>query len=101
MAYQTINPIAALFRFKDEAEAIEAANASEFGLAAYFYARDLARAFRVGRALEAGMVGINEGVITTEVAPFGGVKDSGIGREGSVLGIEEYCQVKYMSVGGL
>ncbi|MEP7457589.1 NAD-dependent succinate-semialdehyde dehydrogenase [Phyllobacterium sp. SB3] len=98
---ETFGPVAALFPFTDEAEAIEAANASEFGLAAYFYTRDLARAFRVGRALEAGMVGVNEGLITTEVAPFGGVKDSGIGREGSVLGIEEYLQVKYMSLGGL
>jgi succinate-semialdehyde dehydrogenase/glutarate-semialdehyde dehydrogenase len=98
---ETFGPVAALFRFKDEAAAIAAANASEFGLAAYFYTRDLARTFRVGRALESGMVGINEGIITTEVAPFGGVKDSGIGREGSVLGIEEYLHVKYMSVGGL
>jgi succinate-semialdehyde dehydrogenase/glutarate-semialdehyde dehydrogenase len=98
---ETFGPVAALFRFKDEAEAVAAANASEFGLASYFYTRDLARAFRVGRAIESGMVGINEGIITTEVAPFGGVKDSGIGREGSVLGIEEFLHVKYMSLGGL
>jgi len=98
---ETFGPVAALFRFRDEEEAIAAANATEFGLAAYFYTRDLARAFRVARALESGMVGINEGIITTEVAPFGGVKDSGIGREGSSLGIEEFLHVKYMSVGGL
>jgi succinate-semialdehyde dehydrogenase/glutarate-semialdehyde dehydrogenase len=98
---ETFGPVAALIRFKTEEEAIAQANASEFGLASYFYTRDLARTFRVGRAIEAGMVGINEGIITDPVAPFGGVKDSGIGREGSVLGIEEYLQVKYMSVGGL
>lgn len=98
---ETFGPVAALFRFTEEAEAIEAANASEFGLAAYAYTSDLGRAFRVSRALESGMVGINEGVITTEVAPFGGIKDSGIGREGSVLGIEDYCHIKYTSLGGL
>ncbi len=98
---ETFGPVAALFRFTDEAEAIEAANATEFGLAAYFYTRDLARTFRVARALESGMVGINEGLLTTEVAPFGGVKDSGLGREGSVHGIEEYMQLKYLSIGGL
>jgi succinate-semialdehyde dehydrogenase/glutarate-semialdehyde dehydrogenase len=98
---ETFGPVAALFRFTHEQEAVDAANASEFGLAAYFHTRDLARTFRVGRALESGMVGINEGVITTEVAPFGGVKDSGIGREGSSQGIEEFMHVKYMSVGGL
>jgi succinate-semialdehyde dehydrogenase/glutarate-semialdehyde dehydrogenase len=98
---ETFGPVAALFRFTEEAEAIEAANASEFGLAAYAYTSDLGRAFRVSRALESGMVGINEGVITTEVAPFGGIKDSGIGREGSVLGIEDYLHVKYTSLGGL
>ena len=98
---ETFGPVAALFRFTDEAEAIEAANATEFGLAAYFYTRDLARTFRVARALQAGMVGINEGLLTTEVAPFGGVKDSGLGREGSVHGIEEYMQLKYLSLGGL
>jgi succinate-semialdehyde dehydrogenase / glutarate-semialdehyde dehydrogenase len=98
---ETFGPLAALFRFTHEQDAIDAANATEFGLAAYFYTRDLARAFRVGRALESGMVGVNEGIITAEVAPFGGVKDSGIGREGSSLGIEEFLHVKYMSVGGL
>jgi succinate-semialdehyde dehydrogenase / glutarate-semialdehyde dehydrogenase len=98
---ETFGPLAALFRFTEEQEAIDAANATEFGLAAYFYTRDLARTFRVGRALQSGMVGVNEGIVTTEVAPFGGVKDSGIGREGSSLGIEEFLHVKYMSVGGL
>nr|WP_051292463.1 NAD-dependent succinate-semialdehyde dehydrogenase [Acetobacter nitrogenifigens] len=98
---ETFGPVAALFRFKDEDEGVSSANATEFGLAAYFYTRDLARAFRVARALESGMVGINEGIITTEVAPFGGVKDSGIGREGSSMGIEEFLHVKYMSLGGL
>jgi succinate-semialdehyde dehydrogenase/glutarate-semialdehyde dehydrogenase len=98
---ETFGPVAALFRFKDEQEAIDASNASEFGLAAYFYSRDLSRMFRVSRALESGMVGVNAGLITTEVAPFGGVKDSGIGREGSVHGISEYLNLKYVSLGGL
>jgi succinate-semialdehyde dehydrogenase / glutarate-semialdehyde dehydrogenase len=98
---ETFGPVAALFHFTDEQEAIDAANATEFGLAAYFYTRDLARTFRVARAFEAGMVGINEGIITTEVAPFGGVKESGIGREGSCLGIQEFLHVKCMSLGGL
>ena len=98
---ETFGPLAALFRFTHEQDGIDAANATEFGLAAYFYTRDLARTFRVARALEAGMVGINEGIITSEVAPFGGVKDSGIGREGSSLGIEEFLHVKYLCVGGL
>lgn len=98
---ETFGPLAALFRFTDEQDGIDAANATEFGLAAYFYTRDLARTFRVARALEAGMVGINEGIITSEVAPFGGVKDSGIGREGSSLGIKEFLHVKYLCVGGL
>ena len=98
---ETFGPVAALFRFSTEQEAITAANDTEFGLAAYFYTQDLARTFRVARALQAGMVGINEGLITTEVAPFGGVKDSGLGREGSKYGLEEYTQLKYLSIGGL
>ncbi len=98
---ETFGPVAALFRFTDEQEAIDAANATEFGLAAYFYTQNLARAFRVSRAIQSGMIGINEGLITTEVAPFGGVKDSGIGREGSVHGLEEYLHLKYLSLGGL
>ena len=98
---ETFGPVAALFRFSDEQAAIDAANGSEFGLAAYFYTRDLARTFRVASALKSGMVGINAGIITTEVAPFGGVKDSGIGREGSTHGIAEFMQTKYLSLGGL
>ncbi len=98
---ETFGPVAALFRFKDEKEGIDAANSTEFGLAAYFYTRDLARTFRVARAIQSGMIGINAGVITTVEAPFGGVKDSGIGREGSAHGIEEYLNLKYLSLGGL
>ncbi|MES2348249.1 MAG: NAD-dependent succinate-semialdehyde dehydrogenase [Pseudomonadota bacterium] len=98
---ETFGPVAALFRFHDEQQVIDAANAEPFGLAAYFYSRDLARAFRVARALDSGMVGVNEGLVTTEVAPFGGVKDSGIGREGSSHGIDEYLSLKYVSLGGL
>ncbi len=98
---ETFGPLSVLFRFKDEKEAIDAANATEFGLAAYIYTRDLARTFRVSSALEYGMVGINEGIITTEVAPFGGVKESGMGREGSVHGLDDYLNIKYLSVGGL
>lgn len=98
---ETFGPLAPLFRFKDEAEAIHMANDTEYGLACYFYTRDLGRAFRVSEALEYGMVGVNEGIITTEVAPFGGVKESGLGREGGRLGIEDYLEVKYICVGGL
>jgi len=98
---ETFGPVAALFRFKDEQEAIEKANATEFGLAAYFYTRNLSRVFRVSRALESGMVGVNAGLVTTEVAPFGGVKDSGIGSEGSSHGIEEYLHLKYINLGGV
>ena len=98
---ETFGPVAALFRFHDEQEAIAAANDTEFGLAAYFFTRDLARTFRVARALHSGMVGINAGVITTVEAPFGGVNDSGIGREGSAHGIEDYLNLKYLSLGGL
>jgi succinate-semialdehyde dehydrogenase/glutarate-semialdehyde dehydrogenase len=98
---ETFGPVAALFRFGDEREAIDAANATEFGLAAYFYSRDLARAFRVSRAIKSGMVGVNAGVVTTEVAPFGGVGDSGIGSEGGQQGIDEYLHLKYTCLGGL
>ena len=98
---ETFGPVAALFRFHDEQEAVAAANATEFGLAAYFFTRDLARTFRVARALHSGMVGINAGVITTVEAPFGGVNDSGIGREGSSHGVEDYLNLKYLSLGGL
>jgi succinate-semialdehyde dehydrogenase/glutarate-semialdehyde dehydrogenase len=98
---ETFGPLAPLFRFKDEAEVIAMANDTEFGLASYFYARDLSRVFRVAEALEYGMVGINTGLISTEVAPFGGVKASGLGREGSRHGIEDYLELKYLCLGGI
>jgi succinate-semialdehyde dehydrogenase/glutarate-semialdehyde dehydrogenase len=98
---ETFGPVAPLFRFRDEAEAIALANATESGLAAYFYTRDLARSWRVQEALEYGIVGVNTGLISTEVAPFGGVKESGLGREGSRHGIEDYTELKYVCVGGL
>ena len=93
---ETFGPLAPLFRFKDEAEVIAMSNDTEFGLASYFYARDLGRVFRVAEALEYGMVGVNTGLISTEVAPFGGVKASGLGREGSKYGIEDYLEIKYL-----
>ncbi len=98
---ETFGPAAALFRFTDEAEAIEMANDTEFGLAAYFYSRDVGRIFRVAEALEYGIVGVNEGIISTEVAPFGGMKSSGLGREGSKYGIEDYLEIKYIALGGI
>ncbi|WP_137390218.1 NAD-dependent succinate-semialdehyde dehydrogenase [Rhodoligotrophos defluvii] len=98
---ETFGPVAPLFRFKTEEEAIRMANDTEFGLAAYFYSRDIGRCWRVAEALEYGIVGINEGIISTELAPFGGVKESGLGREGSHHGIEEYVEIKYMLMGGL
>lgn len=98
---ETCGPLAACFRFSEEQEVIERANATPFGLAAYLYTRDLARSFRVTAALESGMVGINEGIISTEVAPFGGVKESGLGREGSDCGLEEFLETKYVNLGGL
>ncbi|EOY9167969.1 TPA: NADP-dependent succinate-semialdehyde dehydrogenase [Raoultella ornithinolytica] len=96
---ETFGPLAPLFRFTDEADVIRQANDTEFGLAAYFYARDLSRVFRVGEALEYGIVGINTGLISNEVAPFGGMKASGLGREGSKYGIEDYLEIKYMCIG--
>ena len=98
---ETFGPAAALFRFETEAEAIEMANDTEFGLAAYFYARDVGRIFRVAEALEYGIIGVNEGIISTEVAPFGGVKSSGLGREGGRYGIEDYLEIKYIALGGI
>jgi len=98
---EIFGPVAPLFKFKTEAEAIAMANDTEFGLAAYFYARDIGRIWRVGEALEYGIVGINEGIISNEMAPFGGVKESGSGREGSKYGIEDYVEIKYMCMGGL
>ena len=98
---ETFGPIAPLIRFKTDAEVIELANRTEFGLASYFYSRDIGRIWRVAEALEYGMVGVNTGLITTEVAPFGGVKQSGLGREGSKYGIDEYVEIKYICMGGV
>jgi succinate-semialdehyde dehydrogenase / glutarate-semialdehyde dehydrogenase len=98
---ETFGPVAPLFRFKTEAEAIALANDTEFGLAAYFYSRDVGRCFRVAEALEYGLIGINEGIISTAEAPFGGMKASGLGREGSKYGIEEYLEIKYLALGGI
>lgn len=96
---ETFGPLAPIFRFKTEAEAIAMANDTEFGLASYVYTRDLGRAWRVSEALEYGMVGVNEGIISTEIAPFGGIKESGTGREGSKYGIDDYVELKYMCLG--
>jgi succinate-semialdehyde dehydrogenase/glutarate-semialdehyde dehydrogenase len=96
---ETFGPLAPVFRFKTEQEAVAMANATEFGLASYFYSRDVGRIFRVSEGLEYGMVGINTGLISTEHVPFGGVKQSGLGREGSQHGIEEYVEMKYLCVG--
>ncbi|ENO75246.1 NADP-dependent succinate-semialdehyde dehydrogenase [Thauera sp. 63] len=98
---EIFGPVAPLFRFHTEDEAIRMANDTEFGLAAYFYARDIARVWRVAEGLEYGIVGINEGIISTEVAPFGGVKESGIGREGSKYGIDDFVEIKYLCMGGI
>jgi succinate-semialdehyde dehydrogenase/glutarate-semialdehyde dehydrogenase len=98
---ETFGPVAGLFRFKDEADAIRQANDTQYGLAAYFYTADLGQTFRVSEALEYGIIGVNEAIISTESAPFGGVKESGIGREGSKYGIEDYLDIKYVLVGGL
>ena len=101
MREETFGPVAPLVRFASDADAIRLANATEYGLAAYFYSNDLKRVWQVAEALESGMVGINEGLISSEAAPFGGVKESGIGREGSKYGLEEYLQIKYLCFGGL
>ena len=98
---ETFGPLAPLFRFHTEDEAIRLANDTEYGLASYFYSRDLARVWRVAEALEYGMVGINAGIISTDIAPFGGVKSSGIGREGSKYGLDEYLEIKYLCIGGI
>ena len=100
-AEETFGPVAPLFRFRREDEAVRFANATPYGLAAYFYSRDVARVFRVTEKLEFGIVGVNDGIISTEVAPFGGVKESGLGREGSRHGVEEFLEMKYMFLGGL
>ena len=98
---EVFGPVAPIFRFKTEGEAIAMANDTEFGLASYFYSRDVGRCWRVAEALEYGMVGINEGLISTEVAPFGGIKESGFGREGSKYGIDYFMEIKYMCFGGV
>jgi succinate-semialdehyde dehydrogenase/glutarate-semialdehyde dehydrogenase len=98
---ETFGPLAPLFRFSSEADVIAQANDTEFGLAAYFFARDLSRVFRVAEALEYGIIGINTGIISTETAPFGGMKASGLGREGSKYGIDDYLEIKYMCLGGI
>jgi succinate-semialdehyde dehydrogenase/glutarate-semialdehyde dehydrogenase len=98
---ETFGPVAPLFRFHDEEEAIALANDTEFGLASYFYARDLGRVWRIAEALESGIVGINEGIISNEVAPFGGIKESGIGREGSKYGTDDFIEIKYLCIGGI
>ena len=98
---ETFGPLAPLFRFQTDEQAIEMANDTEFGLASYFYSRDIGRIWRAAEGLECGMVGINTGLISNEVAPFGGVKQSGLGREGSHYGIEEFVETKYLCFGGL
>jgi len=101
MREETFGPVAAVIKFKTEEEAIAAANDTDFGLASYFYSRDIGRVWRVAEKLEYGMVGINTGIISNEVAPFGGVKQSGLGREGSKYGIDEYLEIKYLCMGGI
>jgi len=98
---ETFAPLAPIISFKDEEDVIAMANDSEFGLASYFYARDMARVWRVSEALEAGMVGVNTGMIANEMAPFGGIKQSGMGREGSKYGIEGFLELKYVCVAGI
>ena len=98
---ETFGPVAPLFRFKTEEEAIAMANDTEFGLAAYFYSRDVGRVFRVAEAIEAGMVCVNSGILSNEVSPFGGVKQSGLGREGSKYGLDDYLEIKYLCLAGM
>ena len=98
---ETFGPLAPIYRFKTDEEGIKLANDTEFGLAAYFYARDVNRIWKVAEELESGIVGINTGLISTEVAPFGGVKESGIGREGSHYGLDDYLEIKYLCYGGI
>jgi succinate-semialdehyde dehydrogenase/glutarate-semialdehyde dehydrogenase len=98
---ETFGPLAPVFRFKDEKDAVRLANDTEFGLAAYFYSRDIGRIWRVAEGVEYGIVGINTGIISTEVAPFGGMKESGLGREGSKYGIDDFVEIKYLCMGGI
>ena len=98
---ETFGPVVSLFRFETEEEGVRLANDTEYGLASYIFARDMRRIWRVGEALEYGMVGINTGLVSTAVAPFGGIKESGIGREGSKYGLDEFLEVKYLCMGGI
>ena len=98
---ETFGPLAPLFKFDTEADVVAMANDTEFGLASYFYSRDIGRVWRVAEQLEYGMIGINTGIISNEAAPFGGVKQSGLGREGSHYGMDDYLEIKYLLVGGL
>ena len=98
---ETFGPVAPIFSFETEQEVIERANNSPYGLAAYFYTNDLAKSWRVSEQLDYGMVGLNTGIISTEMAPFGGVKESGIGREGSKYGVDDYLEIKYVSLAGI
>ena len=98
---EIFGPVAPLFKFRTEEEAIAMANDTEYGLACYFYTRDIGRIWRVGEALEYGIVGINDGIISNEAAPFGGVKESGQGREGSKYGLDDYLEIKYLCIGGI
>jgi succinate-semialdehyde dehydrogenase/glutarate-semialdehyde dehydrogenase len=98
---EIFGPVAPIFTFETELEAIEMANDTEFGLAAYFYSRDIGRIYRVAEKLEYGIIGINEGIISNEMAPFGGIKESGSGREGSKYGLDDYLDIKYMCIGGI
>ena len=98
---ETFGPVAPLCRFRDEDEVLKMANNSDYGLAAYFFTRDLARVWKMTENLECGMIGVNTGILSSEAAPFGGMKDSGMGREGSKYGMDEYLEIKYMCIGGL
>ena len=98
---ETFGPFAPIFKFETEQQAVDAANKTEFGLASYFYSRDIGRIYRVAEALEYGMVGINVGILATEHVPFGGVKQSGLGREGSHFGIDDYVEIKYLCIGDI
>jgi len=98
---ETFGPVAPIYKFETEKQAIALANDTEFGLAAYFYSRDVGRVWRVAEALEVGIVGINEGIISSEMAPFGGIKQSGQGREGSKYGLDDYLEIKYLCMGGI
>jgi succinate-semialdehyde dehydrogenase/glutarate-semialdehyde dehydrogenase len=98
---EIFGPVAPIIKFETENEAIELANQTDFGLAAYFYSRDVGRVYRVSEKLEFGIIGVNEGIISNEMAPFGGIKESGNGREGSKYGLDDYLEIKYVCVGGI